>query len=67
MLELDYRDAAVLTERVLWFADAGFILEHFGGYSFAQGCPHQFSHRARKIYSWTSLTISGKRGRGWPG
>ena len=65
MLELDYRDAAVLTERVLWFADAGFILEHFGGYSFCSGVSPPVFPPGKKIYSWTSLTISGKRGRGW--
>lgn len=33
-LELDYRDASLLTERILWFTEAGFIIEHFGGNTF---------------------------------
>jgi DNA mismatch repair protein MutL len=42
-LELDYREAAVLTEKILWFSDAGFLIEHFGGNTFLlRGVPLHF-------------------------
>lgn len=42
-LELDYREAALLTERILWFTEAGFIIEHFGGNTFLlRGVPANF-------------------------
>ncbi|MDD4237112.1 MAG: DNA mismatch repair endonuclease MutL [Desulfotomaculaceae bacterium] len=42
-LELDYRDASLLTERILWFTEAGFIIEHFGGNTFLlRGVPSRF-------------------------
>jgi DNA mismatch repair protein MutL len=33
-MELDFRDASLLTEWILWFNEAGFIIEHFGGNTF---------------------------------
>jgi len=33
-LELAYREADILTDRILWFTDAGFVIEHFGGNTF---------------------------------
>jgi DNA mismatch repair protein MutL len=42
-LELDYREASLLTERILWFTEAGFIIEHFGGNTFLlRGVPSRF-------------------------
>lgn len=42
-LELDYREATLLTERILWFTEAGFIIEHFGGNTFLlRGVPSRF-------------------------
>lgn len=42
-LELDYREAALLTDRILWFTEAGFIIEHFGGNTFLlRGVPSRF-------------------------
>lgn len=42
-LELDYREAAILIERVLWFTDFGFVIEHFGGNTFLlRGVPQNF-------------------------
>lgn len=42
-LELDYKEAAVLTDWVLWFTDAGFLIEHFGGNTFLlRGVPTHF-------------------------
>ncbi|MDD3653638.1 MAG: DNA mismatch repair endonuclease MutL [Desulfotomaculaceae bacterium] len=39
-LELEYRETSILNEMVLWFADAGFLLEHFGGNTFLlRGAP----------------------------
>lgn len=33
-LELNYREAEILLERVIWFTDSGFVIEHFGGNTF---------------------------------
>jgi DNA mismatch repair protein MutL len=33
-LELDYREAAVLTDKIIWLNSSGFIIEHFGGNTF---------------------------------
>lgn len=33
-VELDHGEASILIEKIIWFADAGFILEHFGGNTF---------------------------------
>lgn len=42
-LELDYREATLLVEKILWFTDTGFILEHFGGNTFLlRGAPLSF-------------------------
>ncbi|MDD4169524.1 MAG: DNA mismatch repair endonuclease MutL [Desulfotomaculaceae bacterium] len=39
-LELEYRETSILSELVLWFTDAGFIIEHFGGNTFLlRGAP----------------------------
>ncbi|BAF59523.1 DNA mismatch repair enzyme [Pelotomaculum thermopropionicum SI] len=42
MLELDYREASILIERIIWFTDAGFVIEHFGGNTFLlRGVPFE--------------------------
>lgn len=42
-MELDYQEASLLTERILWFTEAGFIIEHFGGNTFLlRGVPAHF-------------------------
>ncbi|OPX84296.1 MAG: DNA mismatch repair protein MutL [Pelotomaculum sp. PtaB.Bin104] len=39
-LELEYKEATILSEMVLWLTDAGFIIEHFGGNTFLlRGAP----------------------------
>jgi len=49
LLELDYRDATVLTDRILWFTEAGFIIEHFGGNTFLlRGVPAGFPEGQEK-------------------
>jgi len=64
MLELDYRDATVLTQRVLWFTDAGFILEHFGGNSFLlRGVPACFPAGQEKNLFLDLLDYFRERGQ----
>ncbi len=42
-LELDSRETAILTERIIWFNRAGFVLEYFGGGTFlVRGVPPGF-------------------------
>jgi DNA mismatch repair protein MutL len=49
LLELDYRDATVLTDKILWFTEAGFIVEHFGGNTFLlRGVPAGFPQGQEK-------------------
>lgn len=39
-LELEYRETSILSELVIWFTDAGFLIEHFGGNTFLlRGAP----------------------------
>jgi len=33
-LELEYREASIVNEFILWFTSAGFVIEHFGGNAF---------------------------------
>lgn len=50
-LELDHREAAVLTERIFWFNRAGFILEYFGGNTFLiRGAPPGFAPGQEKEF-----------------
>ncbi|NLW38258.1 MAG: hypothetical protein GXY90_06770 [Peptococcaceae bacterium] len=64
MLELDYRDATVLTQRLIWFSDAGFILEHFGGNSFLlRGVPTCFPAGQEKNLFLDLLDYFRERGQ----
>ncbi len=65
MLELDYRDAAVLADHVIWFTDAGFIIEHFGGHSFRlRGVPASFPAGEEKSIFLDLLDYFRERGQG---
>lgn len=64
-LELDYREAAVLTDRVLWFTDAGFVIEHFGGNTFLlRGIPTHFPAGQEKELFLNILDYFRERGPG---
>lgn len=42
-LELDHRESAILTEKIMWLEETGFIIEHFGGNTFLlRGVPPRF-------------------------
>ncbi|OPZ75595.1 MAG: DNA mismatch repair protein MutL [Firmicutes bacterium ADurb.Bin456] len=65
MLELDYRDAAVLANHVVWFNDAGFIIEHFGDYSFMlRGVPAHFPAGEEKNIFIDLLDYFREKGQG---
>jgi len=39
-LELEYREASIVNEFILWFTGSGFVIEHFGGNAFLlRGAP----------------------------
>lgn len=62
-LELDYREAAVLTEKILWFSDAGFVIEHFGGNTFLlRGVPLHFPAGQEKVLFLDILDYFRERG-----
>ncbi len=64
-LELDYREAAILTDRVLWFTDAGFVVEHFGGNTFLlRGVPLQLQPGQEKGFFLDMLDYFKERGAG---
>jgi DNA mismatch repair protein MutL len=64
-LELDYREAAVLTERIFWFNQAGFILEYFGGNTFLmRGAPPGFALGQEKEFFTDMLAYLSERGSG---
>lgn len=64
-LELDYREAAILTQRVLWFTDAGFVIEHFGGNTFLlRGVPPHFPAGEEKEFFLDILDYFRERGPG---
>jgi len=64
-LELDHREAAILTDHVLWFTDAGFVIEHFGGNTFLlRGIPHQFPVGREKEIFLDILDYFRERGPG---
>jgi len=65
VLELDYRETAVLTEKVLWFNDAGFVIEHFGGNTFLlRGVPLQLPAGQEKEFFLDMLDYFKERGPG---
>ncbi|HBC94915.1 MAG TPA: DNA mismatch repair endonuclease MutL [Pelotomaculum sp.] len=62
-LELDYREAALLTERILWFTEAGFIIEHFGGNTFLlRGVPSRFPAGQEKTIFFDLLDYFREKG-----
>ncbi|MFX4260779.1 DNA mismatch repair endonuclease MutL [Pelotomaculum propionicicum] len=64
-LELDYREAAVLTERIFWFNRAGFVLEYFGGNTFLiRGAPPGFAPGQEKEFFNDMLEYLRERGAG---
>lgn len=64
-LELDYREAAVLTERIFWFNQAGFVLEYFGGNTFLiRGTPPGFVPGQEKEFFDDMLEYLRERGAG---
>lgn len=64
-LELDYREAAILTERIFWFNRAGFVLEYFGGNTFLiRGTPPGFEPGREKEFFAGMLEYFRERGAG---
>lgn len=64
-LELDHREAAILTERIFWFNRAGFILEYFGGNTFLiRGAPPGFAPGQEKEFFNDMLEYLRERGAG---
>lgn len=64
-LEMDYREAAIMTDRVLWFTDAGFVIEHFGGNTFLlRGVPPHFPVGQEKAFFLDLLDYFRERGPG---
>ncbi|NLJ76174.1 MAG: DNA mismatch repair endonuclease MutL [Peptococcaceae bacterium] len=62
-LELDHREAAILTERVFWFNRAGFVLEYFGGSTFLlRGTPPGLTPGREKVFFQDMLKYLGERG-----
>jgi len=62
-MELDYREASILTERILWFADAGFIIEHFGGNTFLlRGVPSSIPQGQEKTVFLDMLDYFREKG-----
>jgi DNA mismatch repair protein MutL len=64
-LELDYREAAFLTQRIFWFNRAGFIIEYFGGNSFLlRGVPPGFAPGQEKEFFADILEYFQEKGAG---
>jgi DNA mismatch repair protein MutL len=62
-LELDYREAAILTQRIFWFNRAGFVIEHFGGNAFLiRGTPPGFALGQEKDFFTEILEYFLERG-----
>ena len=62
-IEMSPREAAVLTNQILRFADAGFILEHFGGNTFLlRGVPAYFSPGREKEFFNDMLSLFERPG-----
>ncbi|MCL6557597.1 MAG: DNA mismatch repair endonuclease MutL [Firmicutes bacterium] len=60
-LDLDYREAGILTERIVWFSDAGFVVEHFGGNTFLlRGVPPYFPPGREKEFFTDMLNYFGQ-------
>lgn len=64
-LELDYREVAILSERVFWFNEAGFVIEHFGGNTFLlRGVPPYFPASQVKEFLLDVLDYFREKGPG---
>jgi DNA mismatch repair protein MutL len=64
-LELDYREVAILSERIIWFNEAGFLIEHFGGNTFLlRGVPPHFPESQAKEFLLDMLDYFQERGPG---
>ncbi len=64
-LELDYREVAILSERIIWFNEAGFLIEHFGGNAFLiRGVPPHFPESQAKEFLLNMLDYFRERGPG---
>lgn len=62
-LDLDYREAAILTQRIFWFNRAGFVIEHFGGNAFLiRGAPPGFALGQEKEFFTDMLEYFRERG-----
>lgn len=65
MLELEHREANTLTDRILWFTDAGFVIEHFGGNTFLlRSVPLHFPTGHEKELFMDMLDYFQERGPG---
>ncbi|NLI13748.1 DNA mismatch repair endonuclease MutL [Pelotomaculum propionicicum] len=64
-LELDYREMAILSERIIWFNEAGFLIEHFGGNTFLlRGVPPHFPEGQAREFLLDMLDYFRERGPG---
>ncbi len=64
-LELDYREAAILTDKIVWLNSGGFIIEHFGGNTFLlRGVPSCFPAGYEKELFLDILDYIKERGTG---
>jgi len=64
-MELDYREVAILSERIIWFNEAGFLIEHFGGNTFLlRGVPPHFPESQAKEFLLDMLDYFRERGPG---
>jgi DNA mismatch repair protein MutL len=64
-LELDYRETAILTQRIFWFNRAGFVIECFGGNTFLlRGSPPGFAPGREKEFFTDILEYFQEKGAG---
>ncbi|MBP7331290.1 MAG: DNA mismatch repair endonuclease MutL [Firmicutes bacterium] len=64
-LELDFREVAILTERIFWFNRAGFVLEYFGGGTFLlRGVPTGFTPGQEETFFHDMLKYLSEKGAG---
>lgn len=64
-LELDHRETAILSERIIWFNEAGFLIEHFGGNAFLlRGAPPHLPEGQAREFLLDMLDYFRERGPG---
>lgn len=64
-LELDYREVSILSERMIWFNEAGFLIEHFGGNTFLlRGVPSHLPESQAREFLLNMLDYFRERGPG---